>query len=96
MNVLVKKDVLNQIEQIADYISLQIKMPNTALRYTNRLIAFGLDLGKYYKLYPLCKNERLLKKGLHCADFEKKWVFVFSMGNKNIIIHQIIWAVSLH
>ena len=33
MKVIIKKSALESIEQIADYISSEIKMPETALRY---------------------------------------------------------------
>ena len=92
MKVIIKKSALKSIEQIADYIASEIKMPETALRYTDKLIEFGYDLGKHYKLYTPCKNSRLAKLGLRCATFDKKCVFAYKVGNKSVIIHHIIWA----
>jgi hypothetical protein len=92
VNVLIKKSAFKSIEQIADYIALEIKMPETALRYADKLIAFGYDLGKHYKLYTPCKNIKLAKQGLRCATFDKKWVFAYKIGNNSVIIHHIVWA----
>ena len=92
MKVIIKKSALESIEQIVDYISSEIKLPETALRYTDKLIEFGFDLGKYYKIYTPCKNIKLAKRGLRCATFDKKWVFAYKIGSKSVIIHQIIWA----
>ena len=95
MKVLVKRSAVNAIESISDYITTEINMPETAVKYTDRLIAFGFDLGKHYKGYTICKNKKLASRGLHCATFEKKWVFAFKIGEKSIIIYYILWAPSL-
>lgn len=95
MKVLIKKSALNSIDQIADYITNEIKMPETALRYSEKLIAFGFDLGKYYNAYTLCRNLNLAKRGLHCATFDKKWMFTYKIGSKSVIIHHIIWGGAL-
>jgi hypothetical protein len=71
-------------------------MPDTALNYTDRLIQFGFDLGKNYNAYSICKNQKLAKQNLHCATSNKKWVFTFTIGERNIVIHDILWGPSIH
>jgi hypothetical protein len=95
MNVLIKKSALKSIESISDYVIFEIQMPETAIKYTNRLIEFGYDLGKHFDAYTVCKNKELAKRGLRCATFDKKWMFAYKVGAKNIIIHKIIWAGRL-
>jgi hypothetical protein len=96
MNVRIKKSALEQIEQIADYITNEIKMPETALNYTDKLIEFGLSLGKYYKAYPLCNNPKLASHALRCATFDKKWIFAYRIGKRSVIIHHLIWGGKLN
>lgn len=64
-------------------------MPETAIKYAESLIEFGYHLGNYYKAYPLCKSPKLLAQGLHCATFDKKWVFAYKVGKQSIIIYHI-------
>ena len=64
----------------------------TSLAYSEKLSAFGFDLGKYYNAFALCRNIKLAKRGLHCATFDKKWVFAYQIGSKSVIIHPIVWV----
>jgi len=75
MKVLLRKAALSSIEQIADHIANEVSMPETAMKYTERLIEFGYSLGSYFKAYPLCRSTKLLAQRLHCATFDKKWIF---------------------
>jgi hypothetical protein len=93
--VRIKQSAFKSIEKIADYILLEIKMPDTAMQFTDKLLKFGFDLGKNYIAYTLCKNSTLAKRNLHCATFNKKWVFTFTVGKKSIVIHQILWGGSI-
>jgi hypothetical protein len=85
--VRIKNSAFKSIEQISDFVCNDLKMPDTAIKYTNKLIQFALDLSKNYIAYSLCKNVVLAKRNLHCATFDKKWVFTFTIGEKSIVIH---------
>ena len=93
--VRIKQSAFKSIDQIADYIFDEIMMPDTATKYTNKLLKFGFDLGKNYIAYPLCKNIVLARRNLHCATFDKKWVFTFTIGEKSVVIHQILWGGTI-
>jgi len=93
--VRIKQAAFKSIENIADYIFREIKMPDTAVKYTNRLLKFGFDLSNNHIAYPLCKNKVLSKRNLHCATFDKKWVFTFTINKHTVVIHQILWGGSV-
>lgn len=95
MKVLIRKSAFSSIERIAGYIATEIKMPVTAQRYADKLIAFGFSLGTYYNAYPVCRNQKLAAQNLRCATFDKKWVFAYAIKKNNIVIHRIIWAGML-
>lgn len=85
----------NRIFSIADYIEHEIKMPETAYRYAEKLISFGQTLIDFPLKYPICKNEKLSKRNLRCAVFDKKWIFAYKVTENYVIIKDIIWGGSL-
>ena len=95
MKVLIRRTALRTVEQLAAYITDEIKMPATALAYTEKLIEFGMSLGKYYNAYPLCNDKKLLAQELYCATFDKKWVFVYRIGTSSVIIQRIVWGGNI-
>ena len=78
----------NRIFSIADYIEHEIKMPE-------KLISFGQTLIDFPLKYPICKNEKLSKRNLRCAVFDKKWIFAYKVTENYVIIKDIIWDGSL-
>ena len=78
------------IISLADYISDEIKMPLTASRYADKMGAFGLLLGVNPFAWPVCSSSLYKSKNYHCAVFDKKWVFVYSITNNRVIIQDVI------
>lgn len=78
------------IQLLVDYLSNEIRMPETARQYAIRLREFGLSLGKNQSSYNLCRDKIWASQGLKCATFDKKWVFAFKVQkNGLLVIHHI-------
>jgi hypothetical protein len=92
MKVVVRKAVFRNIDEIAEHIIHTVKMPETALRYADRLIKFGSDLGKYPYAHALCRDLKLAENKFRCAVFDKKWIFVYKVFSTHVVIHRLVWG----
>ena len=93
--LLVKYRANNKVEEIADFIVTTYKMPLTAINYAQRIIDFMLDLQKNPFAYAICRNYILSKNNLRCATFEKRWIVVYKVTEKHIIVEDIILGSTI-
>jgi hypothetical protein len=92
MKLVVRKTVIQSIEEIAEHIIHTVKMPDTALRYADKLIKFGNEIGKYPYAHALCRDLKLAENKFRCAVFDKKWVFVYKVSSTHVVIHRLVWG----
>ena len=90
MKVVFKPSAEKTIIELAEFITLQILMPDTANKYIDKLVSFAKSISKTPNAYSICKYPQWKNKKLHCATFDKTWVFAFKMVNENIVIYHII------
>jgi plasmid stabilization system protein ParE len=80
-----KQAVLN----IVLYIELK-GYPETAEKFAVRLVQFGYSLANFPDKYPICKKLILAKRNLHCAVFDKNYIFIYKVINKRLVIYNVI------
>ena len=78
----------DQIYAIMLYIAVK-GYPETAEKFAEQLYEFGISLASFPGKYPLCKRKPFVARTLRCAPY-KKYVFVYSIQNKEVRILSII------
>lgn len=89
MKVIYKPSATESIESISTYISENILMPETGIKYAKKLIAFGNSLGDFPTAYSKCKYPNWKKKDLFCSTFDKTWIFAFKIIQNNVVVFYI-------
>jgi plasmid stabilization system protein ParE len=89
MKVVLKPTAEIAIVEIANYISETIKMPETAEKYTDRLLQFAHQISATPQAYGLCKYPIWEIKNLQCAIFDKTWIFAFKLIKNKVVIYYI-------
>jgi|SRR5580692_8644168 hypothetical protein len=82
------------ISRIGAYIEMK-GYPETAEKFTDRLYEFGDSLGILPEKYPLCHFQKFLKYLMHCAVFEKNYVFVYKIISKRLVIYNVVHIKAL-
>ena len=83
------------IKSLVDYLSNEIKMPETGLKFSYKMEDFANSLIVHHFAYPICNNEKFRKKSWHCATFNKKWVFAYQIKQDKIVIDEIVFGKLL-
>lgn len=94
MKVFFTRQAKQTVIGLASFIAAEIKMPLTGIRYTARMIDFGLNLGKLPLIHPVCRFGKYAKHNYRCAVFDSKWIFVYSITDK-VVIRDIKNAATL-
>jgi hypothetical protein len=89
MKVLVKPAAVRSINKLVEYITAEIQMPETGMRYGEKMIDFAITLGENWKAYNNCNYSPWNKLGLKCAVFDKKYVFAFNTIKDNVVIYYV-------
>ncbi|OFX45839.1 MAG: hypothetical protein A2046_09175 [Bacteroidetes bacterium GWA2_30_7] len=66
-----------------------------AEKFVNKLIDFGHNLNLFPDKYPICRQQKFLKRSYHCAVFENNYLFVYKVVRKQLIIYNIIHCKRL-
>ncbi len=85
---------IRNINQIAVYIQ-QRGYPETAIKFVNKLYGFGESPPLFPDKYPLCKREKLRRKGYRCAIFAKTYILIYKIYSSKIVIHQVVHGRTL-
>ncbi len=89
MKAVLKPSAENAITSIADYISETIKMPDTALKYIDKLLNFADSISHAPNAYTICKYPKWKVETLKCATFDKTWIFAFKIIKNTVVIYYI-------
>jgi len=66
--------------------------PERALSFMDSLYEFGYSLSIFPNKYPICKKLTLAKRNLHCAVFDKNYIFIYKVHNKRLVVYNVINA----
>jgi hypothetical protein len=80
----------NTLQNIVTYIANEILMPETGIKYGRRMREFALSIGSSPLAWPICKGKKYSSKNYHCAVFDDKWIFAYSISGNKVIIREII------
>ena len=89
MKVLVNPKAINAISNLVEYITAEIQMPETGMKYGEKMIEFAFSLGEHYAAYKICNYKPWAYQNLKCAVFDKKIVFAFKIVNNQVVIYDI-------
>ncbi len=89
--IIFRRKARQAILEITLYIELK-GYPENAEKFLMRLIEFGYSLANFPGKYPTCKKLTLAKRNLHCAVFDKNYIFIYKVANKKLVIYNIINA----
>lgn len=84
-----KKKAAESIANIAYYITKK-GYPDNAKRFAEKLYEFGNSLLNLNSKYPICKQTQFAKHKLHCAVFQKDYIFVYKVVNNTLIIYTVV------
>lgn len=82
------------IFQIYSYLVLQ-GYPETAERFTDKLYDFGYTLADFPHKYRLCRFPKFSIRSLHCAVFDRTYIFTYKVVTKKLIIYNVIHSKTL-
>ena len=89
MKVVLKPSAEHAIASITDYISATIQMPETAIKYVDKLLQFAESLGNTSNAYTLCKYPNWKRRNLQCVTYDKTWIFAFRVIKNKVVIFYI-------
>jgi hypothetical protein len=78
------------LQSLVQYIANEILMPETGIKYGRKMREFALSLGNSPLAWPICKGKTYSSKNYHCAVFDEKWIFAYSISGQKVIIREII------
>jgi hypothetical protein len=67
----------------------------TAEKFMKKLYEFGDSIALMPEKYPICRDQRLAKAGMHCVEY-KGWVFIFKPYRNLVVIYNIVHCKTLH
>jgi len=77
------------IRDIAFYIE-QKGYPETAEKFTEKLVNFGNSLAGFPDAYPVCKQLQFFRRNMRCAVFHRNYIFIYKVVNNILIIYNVI------
>jgi plasmid stabilization system protein ParE len=89
------RKALRDIDQIEQYIT-EKGYPETAVSYTDRLMAHTRTLTNMPERNTLCKFPEFARKNFHCSVFEKTYIIVYSITTGSIIVKRVIHGSQLN
>jgi plasmid stabilization system protein ParE len=89
------RKALHDIDQIEQYIA-EKGYPETAVSYTDRLMAHTRRLTVMPERNTLCKFPEFARKNFHCSVFEKTYVIVYLITKTEITIKRVIHGSRLN
>ncbi len=93
--LIVEKNVFDDIYQIVDFIEQNYKAPQTATKFKNSFISFIESINQYPEIYPKNRSKQLMMFGsanLQKAVFRKKWIILFETTENYVVIRRIIFG----
>ena len=92
--IIFREKAKRSILEIAIYIELQ-GYPETAEKFTERLLLFANTISIFPDKYPLCRYKQFSKRNFHCAVFEHNYIFVYKIVRNHLVIFQVIHSKRL-
>jgi len=89
-SVFVSENAQLDLNNLTDYISLELKSPISAFRYTNGIIAEMKKLGIHAESIPISSRKSILKYGYNARRVNYKNHTIIHLVYKNTVIIQRI------
>lgn len=89
-HVVLTRKALNNLKKLTSYIVSEIKMPQTGYRYGKKMRLFAKAIGTNPNAWPICNSKKYSTHNYRCAIFDKKWVFVYSITPKHVVIRDVV------
>jgi plasmid stabilization system protein ParE len=89
------RKALRDIDQIEQYIA-EKGYPETAISYTDRLMAHTRTLTNMPERNTLCKFPAFALKKFHCSVFEKTYVVVYFITKRKLTVKRVIHGSLLN
>ena len=64
--------------------------PENAQKFKEKLLSFGDSLTIFPDKYPICKQPQLAKRDMHCAVFQKHYMFVYKMKKNRLVVYNVL------
>jgi hypothetical protein len=89
MKLLFKQSAEKSLQELSDYLSEEIKMPETADKYIDKMKLFAESITKTPNAHSICKYPPWQKRQFFCTVFDKKWVFAFKIVKNNVVVFYV-------
>ena len=91
---IINKRAINSINSFYKIISEE-GYPERAKKFTKELYDFAYQLTPIAKSFSDCRHKYFAKKNLKCIPYKKNYIFIVSIKNNLIIIHNIVPAKKI-
>ena len=89
-----RKRAIKKIRNVAIYIESK-GYPDTAINFATRLFDFGESLADFPEKYPVCRKKEWAKRNLQCAVFKKDYIFIYKLHNDELVIYNVVHALTI-
>jgi len=86
--VIFREKAKHSIKEIALHIE-ESGYPETAEKFSQRLVEFGHSLAIFPNKYTVCRFLRFARYNLRCAVFESNYIFVYKLVKNELLIYTI-------
>lgn len=69
--------------------------PETSKKFAEKFYQFGNYLANFPNKYRLCRFPKFSKRNLHCAVFDRTYIFIYKVGKNKLIIYNVIHSKVL-
>ncbi len=91
---IINKRALNSINNFYKIIS-EKGYPERAKKFTEDLYNFAYELTPIAESFSKCRHKNLAKKNFKCIPYKKNYIFIISVKDKLVTIHNIIPAKKI-
>ncbi len=92
--LIIKQRAYNSIERIAKNI-FEEGYPERARSFATELINFAQELTNTSDSFAFCRHKQFAKKEFKCIPYRKNYIFIISVKNDVVIIHNITIAKKI-
>ena len=92
--LIIQKRAYNSIEKISKTI-FDDGFPERSRNFSYELVRFAYELKNIAESFSKCRHKNLAKKNFKCIPYKKNYIFIISVKDKLVTIHNIIPAKKI-
>lgn len=92
--IIINKRAINSINNFYRIIS-ENGYPERAKKFTEELYNFAYQLTPIIESFSSCRHENFAKKNFKCVPYKKNYIFIVSIKENLVTIHNIIPAKKI-